>query len=150
MTHKDREGKMQKNCKYGESCRSKNTCKDWHPRPARQGAAAGGSQNNSGGGGTGEKTDMQKAKMAYAREKRVALKTVDDSKVSGDMAQWLRKHDEAQARLQMHNMGQNDGEAVALDPIKTTWCNCRHQMCSPWNGVISSLGRRRGSQKASI
>ena len=45
----------------------------------------------------------------------MALKTVDDLKVSGDMAQWLRKHDEAQAKLQMHNMGQNGGEAVALN-----------------------------------
>ena len=86
MQHKDREGKMQKNCRYGESCRSKSTCKGWHPRPARRGAAGGGSQNASGGGAAGEKTDMQKAKMAYARENRVALKTVDDSKVSGDMA----------------------------------------------------------------
>ena len=90
MTHKDKDGGMQKNCRYGENCRSKDSCKDWHPRPARQAAAAKGKGGGKGGNVSAagaEQTDMQKAKMAYAREKRVALRTVDDPKVSGDMAQ---------------------------------------------------------------
>ena len=115
MTHKDKDGGMQKNCRYGENCRSKDSCKDWHPRPARQAAAAKGKGGGKGGNVSAagaEQTDMQKAKMAYAREERVALRTVDDSKVSGDMAQWLKKHNELQAKLQMRNMGRSGAVAM--------------------------------------
>ena len=52
MTHKDKDGGMQKNCRFGENCRKKDSCKDWHPRPARQGAATGGKgENESAAGG---------------------------------------------------------------------------------------------------
>ena len=47
-------------------------------------------------------TDLEKAKMAYSREKKVSVRTVEDSKVSGELAQWLKKYEEAQKKLQIY------------------------------------------------
>ena len=61
------------------------------------------------------KTDLEKAKIAYSREKKVSVRTVEDSKVSSELAKWLQKYEETQKKLQMHNMGQKGGRAYLLD-----------------------------------
>ena len=63
------------------------------------------------GGNRQVKTDLEKAKMAYSREKKVSVRTVEDSKVSSGLAKWLQKYEETQKKLQMHNMGQKGGRA---------------------------------------
>ena len=37
--------------------------------------------------------------MAYSREKRVSIKTIEDSKVSGELAQWRQKYNDSQKKL---------------------------------------------------
>ena len=49
--------------------------------------------------------------MAYSREKKLSVRTVEDSKVSSELAKWLQKYEETQKKLQMHNMGQKGGRA---------------------------------------
>ena len=57
------------------------------------------------------KTGLEKAKTAYSREKKVSVRTVEDSKVSDELAKWLQKYEETQKKLQMHNMCQKGGRA---------------------------------------
>ena len=80
MTHKDKDGGMQKTCRFGHGCGDKESaCKNWHPRWPR--ADETNTTNNSKGKGGGKggnrkvKTDMEKAKMApaYSREKKVSV-----------------------------------------------------------------------------
>ena len=51
-------------------------------------------------------TELEKAKMSYSREKKVSVRTVEDSKVSGELAKWLQKYEKTQKKLQMHNSSQ--------------------------------------------
>ena len=60
------------------------------------------------------KTKLGKAKMAYSREKKVSVRTVEDSKVSGELAKWLQKYEETQKKLKMHNTNQQ-AERAYLD-----------------------------------
>ena len=115
MTHKDKDGGMQKVCRFGHGCRDKEKgCKDWHPRwPKGETNTTNALKGKIGGKGGNRqvKTDLGKAKMAYSREKKVSVRTVEDSKVSSELAKWLQKYEETQKKLQMHNMGQKGGRA---------------------------------------
>ena len=93
VTHKDRDGGMQKVCRFGDGCRDKEKgCKDWHPRWPKGETNATSTPKWKGGGKGGNrqvKTDLEKAKIVYSREKKVSVRTVEDSKVSSELAKWL-------------------------------------------------------------
>ena len=96
MTHKDKDGGMQKVYRFGQGCRDKEKgCKHWHSRwPKADETNTTSSPNGKGGRKGGDrqvKTDLEKEKMAYSREKKESVRTVEDSKVSGELAKCLQK-----------------------------------------------------------
>ena len=116
MTHKDKDGGMQKTRRFGHGCRDKGKgCKDWHPRwPKAYETNTTNTSKGKGGGKGGRrqvKTDLEEAKMAYSREKKVSVRTVEDSNGSGELAKWLQKYEETQKKVQMHSMSQQGGRA---------------------------------------